>query len=490
MLPGEPLRPAYKSSSRANGLVDSADPFRAPWSPHDRFAPPGPARASFTAPATILVLAPPAFRLLPHVPDLPALELDETGAPEPAVEPADAQPSPDTELPSEAHGHAGATDRSTERPGEPGPATAVEDAAGAATSGDGSTRPDPDAVDLPADTGQTAPPALPATASSAAYWATTGARTAGGAESLDWAPPAGAKLKPTAPSPFGLWNAEPVDMGQEVGPSLPGWPSRLGGRRIARTAAALGVLAAACVLGVLLLPRFLAQSGMPAATFNAPMMVLRAAVAGRVTSVDVKTGQAVEPSTQLLTIRTEPTPDPGATLLQDRLEAAKGRLASLDDALTQPTPSTDAGRTRLADLRRQRALTAADVAQLQDGVAAIPPGKPVDQPVRAGTHGVVRSLEAQAGTATATGLPLIRMLDCDHAFLTIGPTTMLHAGQAVQVKLPNLPPVLATVRNSAGIAEPPDSLVIAATPGAFTGILSGSCPIGATATVTPGTTGS
>jgi multidrug resistance efflux pump len=162
----------------------------------------------------------------------------------------------------------------------------------------------------------------------------------------------------------------------------------------------------------------------------------------------------------------------------------------LNQSLAQTTPATDAGRARIADLRRQRATAVIDVAQLQDAVTNIPPAKSIDLPVKAGVHGVIRSLEARAGTMTAAGVPLVRMLDCDHAFLTVGPESKLRAGQAVQVRLPNLPPVPATVRQSAGIAEPPDSLVIATAPGAFVGQLSGSCPIGATASVMPSMTGS
>ena len=112
----------------------------------------------------------------------------------------------------------------------------------------------------------------------------------------------------------------------------------------------------------------------------------------------------------------------------------------------------------MADLRSQRAAAANDVAQLRDGVAHLPARLPTDQPVRAGIHGVIRSLEAQAGTLTASGVPLVRMLDCDHAFLTVGPNSkQLHAGESVQVRLPNLPPVAATVRESSGVAEPPNA---------------------------------
>ena len=96
-----------------------------------------------------------------------------------------------------------------------------------------------------------------------------------------------------------------------------------------RSQAASPALLAACIAGAVFLPRLLTTGGIPAATFNAPMMVLRAATVGRVASVAVTNGQSVEPSTLLLTIHTDPQPDPAASLLQDRLEAARGRLAAL-----------------------------------------------------------------------------------------------------------------------------------------------------------------
>ncbi len=286
----------------------------------------------------------------------------------------------------------------------------------------------------------------------------------------------------------GLWAAEPTDAADTGSEPRAGTGQRVI-RRAAAIVAGLIILAGAGLAVFLFLPSAFVSNMPPEATFNAPMMVLRATGPGRVASIAVQNGQTVEPNTLLLTIRTEPQPDPAATLLRDRLEAAQAHLAQLDQALAQATPTSEAARARIADLRRQRAAAATDVAQLQDGVTNIPPVRPADLPVQAGVHGVIRSLEARAGEATAAGVPLVRMLDCDHAFLTVGPDTKLRAGEAVQVRLPNLPPVAAVVRRSAGIAEPPDALVIATAPGAFVGELSGSCPVGATATVTPSLTG-
>jgi multidrug resistance efflux pump len=340
-------------------------------------------------------------------------------------------------------------------------------------------------------------PALPVRP--AAYWAEPSRTTSTDTspeqpESLAWTPPpkpvpglSGARR--TTPAMAGLWETEPADA-QNAGSDSQAETGRRVVRRVATVCAGLAVLAAASGAVLQFLPRAFVSNQIPAATFNAPMMVLRANGPGRVVAIAVQNGQTVEPDTLLLTIRTDPQPDPAAALLRARLEAAQARLSDLDQSLAQATPTTDAARTRMADLRRQRAAAVIDVAQLQDAVANIPAAKPTDLPVKAGVHGVIRSLEARTGTTTAAGVPLVRMLDCDHAFLTVAPDSKLHAGEAVQVRLPNLPPVAATVRQSVGIAEPPDSLVIATPPGAFIGELSGSCPIGATASVTPSMTGS
>ncbi len=95
--------------------------------------------------------------------------------------------------------------------------------------------------------------------------------------------------------------------------------------------------------------------------------------------------------------------------------------------------------------------------------------------------GMVRSVETVPGSVVASGAPLVRLQDCDRAFLTVSPDTHLVAGEAVQVKLPNLPLADGTVRASAGIMEPPNALVVTLA----TGALAGACPVGAAATVIP-----
>ena len=166
-----------------------------------------------------------------------------------------------------------------------------------------------------------------------------------------------------------MWAAErpPPDADVVAPARMVGAPGR---RSRLIMGAALAV--AAGVAGVALLPRLLRWNSGPVATFNAPMMVLRAAIVGRVTSIAVKTGQAVEPSTVLLTIHTEARPNPGASLLQDRAEAARDRLAAFDAAPPDASPNTDAGRARVAEQRRQRAAITDELAQLQDQIASTP----------------------------------------------------------------------------------------------------------------------
>ena len=150
------------------------------------------------------------------------------------------------------------------------------------------------------------------------------------------------------------------------------------------------------------------------AVFNAPMMVVRAAVAGRVLTVATNAGQVVEPRSPLLTIRV------------------------------------------------------ADASGLE-------------KPVLAGVNGMVRSVETVPGADLSAGAPLVRLQDCDRAFLTVPAGVPLTPGQQVQVKLANLPMFAGTVRESAGIMEPPNALVVGLAPGAVAGV----CPVGASALVTP-----
>lgn len=177
---------------------------------------------------------------------------------------------------------------------------------------------------------------------------------------------------------------------------------------------ALVVLCTVTLVMRFAVPAVFGSAGSVAAVFNAPMMVIRAAVAGRVTTVAVNAGQIVEPKSPLLTIHTN--------------------------------------------------------------VAGS-----ADQPVLAGVNGMVRSVETVPGSDLASGAPLVRLQDCDRAFLTVAPDARLVSGQAVMVKLPDLPEAAGTVRASAGIMEPPNALVVTLTPGA----LSGACPVGAAAAITP-----
>ena len=120
----------------------------------------------------------------------------------------------------------------------------------------------------------------------------------------------------------------------------------------------MGLLAAALLTGlglgaIRLWPALFGSGRSIAAVFNAPMMVVRASLTGKVMTVTAVTGQMVEPQSLLLTIR-----------------ASSGGA---------------------------------------------------DQPVLAGVHGVVRSVETVPGAELAAGSPLVRLQDCDRAFLTVPP---------------------------------------------------------------------
>ena len=154
-------------------------------------------------------------------------------------------------------------------------------------------------------------------------------------------------------------------------------------------------------------------TGGVSAVFNAPMMVVRAKVAGRVMTIPAIAGQIVRPDSPLLTLHVGETDGP-------------------------------------------------------------------DRTIQAGVHGVIRSVETVPGTDLAAGTALVRLQDCDRAFLTVGRATTLQAGQTVRVVMPNLPPMAGTVRPSAGVMEPPDTLVVALPAGA----LATTCPVGKEGSVT------
>ncbi len=228
-------------------------------------------------------------------------------------------------------------------------------------------------------------------------------RTAPGDE-LDW--PA---FTPALPRPLALdrqWAVEPPSGPVQLASS----PRR---RQLAGAAVlAMVALAGLSVAGIRYGAGWFAPGQIAAAVFNAPMLVVRASLAGRVMTVPAMAGEAVQPQSPLLTFR-----------------------------------------------------------------ASEQPG--LDRPVLAGVHGVVRSVETVPGSDIAAGTPLMRLYDCDRAFLTIPAGTALQAGQDVRVKLPELPPLTGRVRPAAGIMEPSNALVIGLPPGA----MAESCPVGATAAV-------
>ena len=216
-----------------------------------------------------------------------------------------------------------------------------------------------------------------------------------------------AEALPVADDP---WLGEPGD--DELLPAPR--PPRQDLRRVGLLVAGLLVLVALIGAGLRFLPDLVGVGRSVTAVFNAPMMVVRAAAAGRVVTVAATPGQIVEPKSPLLSIH------------------------------------------------------------VSDAVGP-------ERPVLAGVHGMVRSVETVPGADLAAGAPLVRLQDCDRAFLTVPASAALHAGQQVQVKIADIPAVAGTMRASSGIMEPPDALVVGLPPGSVIG----SCPVGASATVTP-----
>ena len=412
------------------------------WSPRQRFAPPGPARACLTAKLRAETAAVPPFVII--APDIaptiaPTVPLEAAGSPNvPGELPAAAFEETEVLQAVEAIDHQ--------------PALLAPEA----------DEPLPEPLEA-------APPAdeMEAANLRPSFWLHP-AGTAAGLQPQDDVQ----RDEPDDGPPFGLSPPVSRDAGVRTRRFLN--PAVLGSAALALT------VLVTCAVLLLLLPRLSASRAPVQALFNAPMMVVRASRSGRITALAVTAGQAVAPDATLLVLHTDPPPDPAASVLRAQLEAAKTRVAALDDTLAQPAPATDAGRARNADLRRQRETAALDVARLQDQVAQIVTKPAIDIPVRAGVHGIVRSLEAQSGMDVTTGLPLIRLLDCDHAFLTLAPNGQMKAGQDVKVSLPGQPPFSAKIRPSRGVAEPPDSYVVGLDPAQLA-----SCPVGAAATVTP-----
>ena len=310
--------------------------------------------------------------------------------------------------------------------------------------------------------------------------------------SIGVAPQDGAPARPYAalPPPVHLWTpaAAPFDpyppfaqpeFAEE--PDAPQPPRGLPRHWKRWAAAAVGLLAAAGVAAALVVPRMLTP-GPITAVFTAPRLILRAAADGQVGTVVVKTGEAVQPDTTLLTIRRGPAPTATALALRAQLAATRTRVATLDAAMAQPSADTgDASRLRQSEQQRLRNSAVAVIEQLRIALAANTPRPSPDSPIQAGVRGVVLSLDARPGGNTAKDAPLVQLLDCGRAFLTLRPNgATLHAGQSVEVSLPPLPPFLGTIRTSAGIAEPANALVVAPT-----GLPAGTCPVGRTATITP-----
>jgi hypothetical protein len=106
--------------------------------------------------------------------------------------------------------------------------------------------------------------------------------------------------------------------------------------------------------------------------------------------------------------------------------------------------------------------------------------------ILAGVRGVVWSLDAQAGAKLQAGDPLVQLADCGRAFLVMqaAPST-LKAGQTVLIRMPGVRPFHGTVRPSAGVAEPPNTLVI--DPTGFNAASPNTCPVGVTAEIQPET---
>jgi len=231
---------------------------------------------------------------------------------------------------------------------------------------------------------------------------------------------------------------------------IDGWAAgRLG---TAASRLRLGVILAVVAIGVFAWPLLRrAWSGLDgpaapaaAAVYTAPTLILRAAVAGQIVSLEVTTGDQVQPETPLLTLRV----GPGSSL---------------------------------------------------------PVKTPSDLVIRAKVRGIVRGLDQAAGSDIAAGTPIARLADCDRAFLAVQRDTgrsgvplpasveqpaatsiekdgRIRAGQRVRVLIVGQAPFTGLVRNAGGPGEPPGSLVV--DPDAAT---AAACPLGAAATVTADT---
>jgi biotin carboxyl carrier protein len=238
-------------------------------------------------------------------------------------------------------------------------------------------------------------------------------------------------------------------------------------------ASIVGVIVFAA-LAFVVVPKMIATPPTLKTMFTAPMLVLRAVGPGEITNVAVSIGQPVDPSTVLLTIHASPLSDTAVDDLKTKLAQARARQAALDSPGITPATS------------RQKDAAAAEVEQLQRTIAAASGSGTVDQPILAGVRGIVWSLDAQAGAKLQAGDPLAQLADCGRAFLVIqGASSTLKAGQTVLIRMPGVRPFHGTVRPSAGVAEPPNALVI--DPTGFNAASPNACPVGATAEIQPET---
>jgi hypothetical protein len=249
-------------------------------------------------------------------------------------------------------------------------------------------------------------------------------------------------------------------------------------------------------LGLVVVPKMLSRPPALKTMFTAPMMVLRAVGPGSIASVAVTIGQAVEPSTVLLTIRTDPLSDSAIDDLKARLAQAKARQAALDEppppvgSPASRRPKDAAASFQVYDAsnppptQRQKDAAAAEVDRLQKALTAAGGNGIVNQPILAGVHGIVWSLDAQTGGHLQARDPLAQLADCGRSFLAVQSSIApLKAGQTVLIRMPGVRPFHGTVRASSGVAEPANTLVV--DPTGFSAVAPNACPVGTTAEIEP-----
>ncbi len=124
-------------------------------------------------------------------------------------------------------------------------------------------------------------------------------------------------------------------------PGVPRTPAAGGPAIRWRRWAAIGLgLLAAGIAAAIIVP-CLRKPAPITAVFTVPRLFLRAAGNGEIGTVSVKVGQAVQPDTDLLTIRPDPAPTPTTLALRAQWNTMRARAATLDAAIAQPP--ADAG---------------------------------------------------------------------------------------------------------------------------------------------------